>query len=103
MTIQVERTEDVLRAFSGGKSSKTMDTFDAIGTVHYYSETAILDRVKGNLCIRDVIDAYKACKEGGARWLLAHRKDGHTLPMGQLMPNDGPFSGWWYVDLNEVK
>lgn len=103
MTVEVERTEDTLRAFDDGKSSEGLDQFKAIGTVRYYGDTAILDRVKGELRKRDVIDAYKACKAGGARWLLSKRKDGHTLPMGNIMPDGHPFAGWWYVDLNEVK
>lgn len=102
MTIEIERAEDTLRAFDEGKTSRTLDPFKAVGTVRYYGETAIIDKLKGCLSHKDIMDSYRACKDAGAKWLLAHRKEGHTIPMGQLMP-DGPFSGWWYVDLSEVK
>lgn len=103
MTLSVEIVESVLRVFHGGGDANHMDAFDATGTVHYHGDVAVLYGVHGKLKLRDIIDSYKACRDGGARWLLAHRKDGHTIPMGNIMPDGHPFAGWWYVDLNEVK
>lgn len=101
MSIEVEPVESILRVFSVG-SSENLDPFAATGTVHYHGDVAVMYGVHGRLKMRDIMDAYRACKAGGARWLLAHRRDGHTIPMGNLMP-DGPFSGWWFVDLEKIK
>lgn len=101
MSIDIEPVESILRIYDHGNEAKNLDPFSATGTVHYHGNVAVMYGVHGKLKMRDIIEAYKACKDAGARWLLAHRKDGHTIPMGRLMP-DGPFEGWWYVDLNEV-
>lgn len=103
MVIEVERAEDTLRAFDEGKTGKNLDPFKAIGTVRYYGETAIIDKLKGCLSHKDIMDSYRACKDAGAKWVLAHRKEGHTIPMGELVPHGQPFGGWWRVDLSGVK
>lgn len=102
MTIHVEPVESILRAFDHGKADN-MDPFVATGTVHYHGTNAVLYGVHGKLSARDIFGAYKAVKDAGSDYLLAHRADGHTIPMGKLVPKGLPFEGWWYVDLRELK
>lgn len=101
MTVNVEPVESILRVFSGRDGADNMDAFDATGTVHYHGDVAVLYGVHGRLRARDIFDSYRVCRDHGARWLLAHRKEGHTIPLGQLM-GEGPFEGWWYVDLTKI-
>ena len=101
MSVEVEIVESVLRVFDHGNSD-SLDPFKATGTVHYHGDVAIASAFHGNLSAKDVLSIYRLCHDAGARWLLAHRKDGHTIPMGKLMP-EGPFCGWWCVDLASIK
>ena len=100
MTIEVEPVESILRVFDHG-SADNLGPYQATGTVHYHGDVAVAYGFHGKLKAKDIFSIYKLCREAGAKWLLAHRKDGHTIPMGQLMP-DGPFEGWWYVDLSRI-
>lgn len=100
--LNVEPVESILRVFHGGGDVSAMDAFDATGTIHFCGDVAVAYGFHGRLLAKDIFEIYRYCRDIGAKWLLAHRKEGHTIPMGRLMP-DGPFCGWWYVDLSEVK
>lgn len=102
MTLSAEPVETILRVFRGADGADNLDPFAATGTVHYCGDVAVLYGVHGQLKARDIFDAYRHCKDRGARWLLAHRKEGHTIPLGQLMPDGQPFAGWWFVDLSKL-
>lgn len=98
MAVEVEPVESIIRVFRGRDSSEKLDQFVATCTVHYHGNVAVLYGAHGNVTIRDLRDTYQLCRANGAKWLLAHRRDGHTIPCANLMP-DGPFEGWWFVNL----
>ena len=101
MTLNVEPVESILRVFHGADGADSMERFDATGTVHYCGDVAVLYGFHGNLKAKDIFEIYRHLHHAGANWLMAHRKEGHTIPLGQLMPDGWPFSGWWCVDLKE--
>lgn len=101
MTVNVEPVESILRIFHSKDEASSMAPYDATGTIHYHGDVAVAYGFHGKIRFKDIKDIAAACKAAGAKWFLAHRKEGHTIPYGRLMP-EGPFAGWWYVDLDEV-
>lgn len=102
MSLEVEVTEKTLRYFDKGSSSN-LDPFKTICIARQYGETVILDRAHGEYNKKDIFDTYRDCKDAGHRWILVHRHDGGTIPLGKVMPEGLPFAGWIYVDLEELK
>lgn len=80
----------------------TLAGYKAVGNAHYHGENAVLYGFHGEYSI----DAWRQIAENirgrGKRWLIVKRDVGHTIPLGKLMPS-GPFAGWWFVDLHDVK
>lgn len=103
MSLNVEHVESILRIFRGFDGADELAPFDATGTVHYHGDVVVAYGFHGALKAKDIFDIYAHCKESGARWLLAHRQEGRTIPCGRLMPDGFPFGGWWRVDLHDIK
>lgn len=99
--LNCEPVETVYRVFDGQDKAGEMGEFLATGTAHYHGDVAVLYGVHGKLTAKDIFAVYRDCVEHGKRWLIAHRKDGRTIPGGQLIPDYLPFGGWWYVDLHD--
>ena len=102
MTIQLEPVESIIRVVRYGDQDH-MDPFSATGTVHYHDKNAVTYGFHGKLTAKDIFEIYKAVRDAESDYLLAHRAEGHTIPMGKLVPKGLPFEGWWYVDLRELK
>lgn len=98
-----EPVETVFRIYDGQDMSGEMGEFMATGTAHYHGDVAVLYGWHGKLTAKDIFEVYQHCANHGKRWLIAHRKDGRTLPGGKLIPDHLPFGGWWYVDLTEER
>lgn len=103
MAVELESVEDIARVFHGEKTSQNHDRYDAVGSAHYHDENAVTYAFHGGMNISDILSIYKQIRDKGKKWLLAQRADGHTIPLGQLMPSGRPFEGWWYVDLNDPR
>jgi hypothetical protein len=103
MTVELESVEDIARVYKHGGTAKNHDRYDGVGSAHYHDENAVTYAFHGGLGIHDILSIYRQIRDKGKRWLLAQRADGHTIPLGQLMPEGRPFEGWWYVDLTDPR
>lgn len=103
MKVELESVEDIARVFNDGRCASHHDKYSAVGSAHYHDDNAVTYAFHGNLSVQAIFDIYRQIRDKGKRWLLAQRADGHTIPLGQLMPSGRPFEGWWYVDLSDPR
>lgn len=102
MTINRKVLVELARYFPGEDGTENLESFDAIGIITHHGDVAVCEGFKGTAKLKYVIETYKSLRSTGSRWLIAHRKEGHRLPLSSQIPEGQPFAGWWAVDLNEI-
>ena len=95
--IWLEISECRARAIDGVPEDRP--PYRALGIVNLYGQVAVMSGLLGRVRPEEVRAFYRELLLKGCRWLLAERVGGRKLPYGVLV-EEGPFAGWWQVDLS---
>jgi len=96
MSFWLEPTGLTLRVADGNKSE--YPPYRAIGFLLVVDDVVILSGLHGKVRFGEVRKFYAKLAEMGHTWLIARRTGKHRLPFGEVI-EDGPFGGWFKVDL----
>lgn len=92
---------DTLRVFHTSPQGEH-PPYDGIATVKYHGRQAVIHDMKADLTRKDILEIYQKLADKPMDTLLAERGEGHSLPCGEQIV-DGPFKGWWSVDLTRFR
>lgn len=99
--IWLEETQYCLRIVDSDPATKP--PYRAVGSVYIHGDVAVLSGFLGDLKRADINEIFEKLYARKIEHLIVERVGNHRVPFGRkIHAPEGPFDGWWHIDLERV-